>query len=162
MQASKIAPTASIWAVKGLLESRWSLVAAVKILSRVLDMTDTDALCSLAIINGNQEQGLGVYVVELWTLKVMEIEWASLVIKERVTKAMAKLQWHEVNRLLHMDERNRTVSKAVYSTLLGPGIFRKMIEHDYTSAVTAMTNFAQGDTPELPVSRNLQKFFLSP
>ena len=52
MQASKIVTTASILTIEGLLESRWSLVAAVKFCSRELDMTDTDALCSLAAITG--------------------------------------------------------------------------------------------------------------
>ena len=56
LQASTIVTTASIWTLEGLLESRWSLPAAVKFLSRVLDMTDTDALCSLAVIKVNQNQ----------------------------------------------------------------------------------------------------------
>ena len=44
---------------EGLLESRWSLVAAVKFISGVLDMTDTDALCSFAVIKINQELYVG-------------------------------------------------------------------------------------------------------
>ena len=67
MQASKIVTTASIWTLEGLLESRWNLLAAVMFLSRVVDMTDTDTLCSLAVIKGNQSptQGVGLYVDEL-------------------------------------------------------------------------------------------------
>ena len=57
MQASKIVTTASILTLEGLLESRWSLGAAVKFCSRELDMTDTDALCSLAAITGYSISG---------------------------------------------------------------------------------------------------------
>ena len=53
MQASQIVTTASIGTLEGLLASRWSLVGAVKFFSRELDMTDTDALCSLAAIKGH-------------------------------------------------------------------------------------------------------------
>ena len=60
MKASKVVTTASIWAPEGLLESRLSQVAAVKFLSRVLDKTDTDALCCLAIIKINQNQCVGL------------------------------------------------------------------------------------------------------
>ena len=63
MQASKIATTGSIWTLEGLSESRWSLVAAVKLLSRMLDMTDTDALRSLQAIKDNKSLGTTVCLV---------------------------------------------------------------------------------------------------
>ena len=65
MQASKIVTTASILTLEGLLESRWSLVAAVKFCSRELDLTDTDVLCSLAATKRKSKISCRT-VVSLW------------------------------------------------------------------------------------------------
>ena len=54
MQGSKIITTASIWTGEGLLKSRWGLVTDVEFVSRVLDMTDFHAVCSLAVMKENR------------------------------------------------------------------------------------------------------------
>ena len=53
MQASNFFTTALIWTLEGLVESREGVHAAVKLFSIELAMTDTDALCSLAVIKGD-------------------------------------------------------------------------------------------------------------
>ena len=53
MQGSKII-TVSIGTGEDLLESRWRLVTDVKFVSRVLDMTDFDTVCSLAVMKANR------------------------------------------------------------------------------------------------------------
>lgn len=44
----------AFWTGEGLLESRWGLVTDVEFVSRVLDMTDFDAFCSLAVMKANR------------------------------------------------------------------------------------------------------------
>ena len=64
MKASNIVTATSIWGLEGLIESKWSLLAAVEFFTRVLDMTDTDALRSLAVIKVNQKQCVRLYMHE--------------------------------------------------------------------------------------------------
>ena len=69
VQASQIVTSSSFWTLEGLLESKWSLLAAVKFFSRELDMTDTNALCSLAAIKGYSNQWYGLYALIIGPIK---------------------------------------------------------------------------------------------